>query len=289
MLDFENRKKKSKPILEKAKKAYDNSLFLHSKDARILRIMSEYLYPERSLKERNIDKLIIFFGSARIASRERYDYYKKTAMKDFKEDDDWQTDLQVKLDLLEKRKPMIKYYDAAREIAKLIGKWTLTLPENKRFHICTGGGPGVMEAANRGACEAGATSIGMNISLPFEQMPNQYINPDLNYEFHYFFMRKFWLIHLAQGLIVFPGGFGTIDELSETLTLKQTGKITRDLPIILYDSKFWRDTINFEGLVEHGLISPENLQLFEFADTPKAAFKQLINKLTNIHKLNGQS
>jgi uncharacterized protein (TIGR00730 family) len=173
---------------------------------------------------------------------------------------------------------MAKYYREARELARLVTHWSNTLPDGPdafRFVVCTGGGPGIMEAANRGAEDAGGKTIGLNIGLPFEQQPNPHITPDLNFEFHYFFMRKFWFAYLAKALVVFPGGFGTLDELSELLTLTQTHKLEKDIVIVLYGTSFWKEVINFDALVRYGVISPEDLNLFHFADDPSGALKIL--------------
>ena len=176
--------------------------------------------------------------------------------------------------------PLGRYYDEARELARLITAWSMNLPSHAhRYVVCSGGGGGIMEAANRGASEAGGRSIGLNISLPHEQRPNSYITPELSFEFHYFFMRKLWFAHLARALVVFPGGFGTLDELSEILTLAQTRKLDRPIPVILYGTDYWREIINFDALVRHGMIDREDLQLFQFADDPAAACALLQAKL----------
>jgi hypothetical protein len=169
---------------------------------------------------------------------------------------------------------MSKYYEDAVKLSKMLTEWSIELnsPEN-RFIICTGGGPGIMEAANRGAKLAGGYSVGLNISIPFEQFVNKFVTPQLKFEFHYFFMRKFWFAYLAKALIVFPGGFGTMDELFEMMTLIQTGKIKKQLPIIVYDEKFWKSVLNFEGFLEAGVISKNDLNLFQFCNTPEKAFE----------------
>ena len=179
---------------------------------------------------------------------------------------------------------MSRYYQDAVELARMITAWskdiyTRNQCTGRRFIVCSGGGPGIMEAANRGASEAGGYSIGLNISLPFEQEPNPYISRELRFEFHYFFVRKFWLAYLAKALIIFPGGFGTLDEMMEILTLVQTGKITKSMPIILFGSSFWKEIINFQALVDWGMIKPEDLDLFTFCDTPQEAFDCLKNRL----------
>ncbi len=235
--------------------AYFNESFLESSEARTVRLASEYLYPLGRFRREKIHDTIVFFGSARICDG--------TCLPDGS------------------LHPLTKYYDDARELARLVTEWCEHLPEEaSRFVVTTGGGPGIMEAANRGALEAGGKSIGLNIALPFEQMPNEYITPELNFEFHYFFMRKFWLAYLAKALVVFPGGFGTMDELFELLTLVQTQKLDKKVVIILYGSEFWKETVNFDAFVRYGLISPEDLNLFSFADTPEEALNILQEGLT---------
>jgi len=228
--------------------AYKDSDFLDSDDARPLRILAEYLGPMHAFCQENIRDTIVFFGSARIA-----------------EDG-----------------PLGRYYADARELARLVTSWSMSLPTNARhFVVCSGGGPGIMEAANRGATEAGGRTIGLNIGLPHEQKPNPYITPALSLEFHYFFMRKLWFSHLARALVVFPGGFGTLDELMEILTLSQTHKLARQIPVVLYGTSYWNEIINFDALVRHGTISAEDLNLFEFADDPKTALGMLQSGIAN--------
>jgi uncharacterized protein (TIGR00730 family) len=219
--------------------AYRDERFLESDDARPLRVLAEYLEPMKAFHRAHVCDTIVFFGSARLAADG----------------------------------PLGHYYEEARELARLVTTWSQILPARAhRYVVCTGGGGGLMEAANRGACEAGGKTIGLNIGLPQEQRPNRYLTRELSFEFRYFFMRKFWFAHLARALVVFPGGFGTLDELMEVLTLMQTRKIERHVPIILYGSSFWNQIINFEALVRHGMISREDLALFQFADDPATAF-----------------
>lgn len=230
--------------------AYKNEAFLDSADARQLRILSEYLQPLTHFRDEKIQDTIVFFGSARI-----------------QEDG-----------------PLGRYYQEARELARLVTEWSDGLPvDARRFVVCTGGGPGIMEAANRGALDAGGKTIGLNIGLPFEQWPNPYITPQLSFEFHYFFMRKFWFAYLAKALVVFPGGFGTLDELSEILTLAQTQKLENKIIILLYGTTFWREVLNFDALVKHGVISPEDMELFAVADDPRNAFQILQEGLTKYY------
>jgi len=222
--------------------AYKNEEFLDSDDARPLRILAEYLEPMHAFHRARICDTIVFFGSARTAPDG----------------------------------PLGQYYDAARELARLVTTWSKNLASHAhRYVVCTGGGGGIMEAANRGASEAGGRTIGLNIGLPHEQRPNPYVTRELTFEFHYFFMRKLWFAHLARALVVFPGGFGTLDELTEILTLTQTRKLDRPIPIVLYGSSYWKEVINFEALVRHGMIAPEDLALFQYADDPATALAQL--------------
>ena len=226
--------------------AYEEWEFLESDPARPLRILAEYLEPLERFRRAGVHATVVFFGSARLQPGD----------------------------------PLGRYYEEARELARLITQWSASLPEHvHRYVVCSGGGGGIMEAANRGAHEAGGKSIGLNISLPREQHPNPYIPRELLFEFHYFFMRKLWFAHLARALIAFPGGFGTLDELTEILTLAQTRKLSRDIPVILYGPDYWREIVNFEALKRHGVISPEDLELFEFADSPAEALKILQRRL----------
>ncbi len=272
----------SKPI-----KAYDNKEFLHSRDARIIRILAEYLYPEQHFKKHKIKKLIIFFGSARSMSLN--EWQKKLHLLENEltntVDNDQRIILKEKIRLHKMRKLITNDYEDAVELSRLITQWSLTLPKKDRFHVCSGGGPGMMEAANKGAKLAGGLSIGFNISLPFEQDSNLFITPEHNFEFHYFFMRKFWFVYKGQALIVFPGGFGTLDELMEILTLRQTQKVSRPIPIILYSREFWNNLINFQYLIDMGMISSNDINLFLYADKPNEAFEIIKNQLSEIHKL----
>src|SRR5579863_7951778 len=231
--------------------AYKNDAFLDSPAARSLRILSEYLEPFDHFRREMIRDTIVFFGSARIA-----------------EDG-----------------PMGAYYRDARELARRLTEWSEAFTNStRRFVICSGGGPGIMEAANRGAADANGKTIGLNIGLPFEQFPNPYITPELSFEFHYFFMRKFWFAYLAKALVVFPGGFGTLDEMMEVLTLVQTQKLAKKMTILLYGKAYWQEIINFEALVKHGMISPEDLELFQFTDDPATAFELLKTGLADYAK-----
>jgi uncharacterized protein (TIGR00730 family) len=237
--------------------AYEKPEFLHSPEGRSVRILSEYLDPLREFRLHHIHDTLVFFGSARIPSPEDPKFATHT---------------------------MGRYYDECRELARRMTEWSMGLTNTERkFVVCTGGGPGIMEAANRGACDAGGLSIGLNIGLPMEQFPNPYITKDLSFEFHYFFMRKFWFAYLAKALIVFPGGFGTLDELSEILTLVQTQKLHKKMICVLYGTTFWRKILNFDALVETGMISQGDLNLFHFVDDVDSAFDLLKDGLTNLY------
>ena len=226
--------------------AYERASFLESDEARPLRIVAEYLEPLARFQQAGVHDTIVFFGSAR----------------------------------LKPDGPLGRYYEGARELARLITEWSKSLPcHAHRYVICSGGGGGIMEAANRGASEAAGKTIGLNISLPHEQRPNPYITRELLFEFHYFFMRKLWFAHLARALIAFPGGFGTLDELMEILTLVQTRKLSRNIPVILYGASYWKEIVNFDALRRHGMIDAADLELFELADEPAAALEIIKQRL----------
>ncbi|MCS7205114.1 MAG: LOG family protein [Leptospiraceae bacterium] len=245
--------KKRRPPL-----AFENLEFLFSEEARPIRILAEYLYPLKKFKEFGITDTIIFYGSARIPSPEEVEKHKGSKIVE-----------------------LVKYYDEARELARQITLWSKNVAKKhkRRFIICSGGGPGIMEASNRGAHDAGGISIGLNIELPEEQLPNPYITHELNFDFHYFFTRKFWFLYYARVLIAFPGGFGTLDELFETLTLQQTKNIKNVVPVLLYGKDFWNRLIDFDFLVEYGLISPEDKLLFEVVDSVEEAYQKVISIL----------
>jgi uncharacterized protein (TIGR00730 family) len=269
---------------ERAEKAYKNLDFLNSKDARVIRILAEYYYPEQHLRKFHLFGTIAIFGSARILSEEEFQSAEARLQKELQHATD-KTSIQKQIDRLHKNRHFTQYYNDCVELARKLTEWSMSLPPAKQLLICSGGGPGIMEAANRGAYDAGGDSIGLNISLPFEQFPNPYITPELNFEFHYFFIRKFWFMNLAKSLIVFPGGFGTMDELFELLTLVQTKKITKELPILLYGTDFWAKVFNFEYLAETGMISEDDLELFHVANDPEEAFQHIKKELTRIHNL----
>lgn len=263
-------------------KAYKDLEFLNSPDARTIRLLSEYLHPQRRLRREGIKDTVVFFGSARLKSHEDALEEKRLVIDAIQKSRAAETP-KVLLDQLRMSETMVemsRYYEDAVELARLLSEWSLSLAKH-RFVVCSGGGPGIMEAANRGAHLAGAKSIGLNISLPFEQFANPYIPPELNFEFHYFFMRKFWFVYPAKALIIFPGGFGTLDELMEVLTLMQTEKLRKDIFVVLYGGDFWDQIINFEQLANHGVISSKDLKLFKTCNTPKEAFNYLKRKLTD--------
>lgn len=250
-------------------KAYKSEAFLNSPDARILRVLAEYLEPAARFKENRIRDTIVFFGSARIASKEQ-------ATEDLARVEAEGGDLER----ARARLHMSRYYEDTRELARRLTKWSKSLEgTERRFVVCSGGGPGIMEAANRGASEARGENVGLNISLPFEQSDNPYITRRLSFEFHYFFMRKFWFSYLAKAMVVMPGGFGTFDEFMEVVTLVQTLKIKRKLPIVLYGTEYWEQIIQFEPMVRFGTISPEDVDLFFRTDSIDEAFEYLTSEL----------
>ncbi len=262
-------------------KAYKNLEFLNSPDARTVRILAEYLEPKRRFEAEKVGGTIVVFGSAR--SKKLEDVKETLASVEKRID---QTSgipdpaLEEELEFARNQVFLSRYYEDGVELARRLTEWSKTLDPRDRPVVCTGGGPGMMEAANRGAIEAGGRSIGLNISLPFEQVPNDFITPELNFEFHYFFMRKLWLVHLARALVILPGGFGTLDELFEVLTLVQTEKVKKKLPIVIYGKEYWNQIVNMENLVKYGVISRTDLDLFRYCDTVDEAFSYLKEELT---------
>ena len=253
-------------------KAYKNLDFLNSADARTVRILAEFYEPQARFKRNNIIDTVVFFGSARLLSTEDA---KKELAKIRKDSDDSPASNR-KIKKAEQLVELAKYYDDAVELSRRLTTWSKKFNSNKkRFIICSGGGPGIMEAANKGAKLAGGSSIGLNISIPFEQFVNKYVDDELAFEFHYFFMRKFWFMYLAKALIAFPGGFGTLDELMEVLTLVQTGKIKKPMKIVVYGEDYWKQLINFDHLIKMGTISKSDLKLFDFCDTVDDAFEKI--------------
>ena len=257
-------------------KAYKDLDFINSVGARPIRILAEYLEPQARLDQLGIENTIVFFGSARILSRDvaqkSMDVLKK--MKDKKNKERAKNLLH-----------MSNYYEDAVVLSKMLTEWSMKHfgTGKKKFVVCSGGGPGIMEAANKGAKLAKGESIGFNISLPFEKNANPYITPELNFEFHYFFTRKYWFSYLAKALVIFPGGFGTLDELAEILTLIQTQKIKKKIPILIYGTGFWHKVLNLDEMVKWGTIDAKDLELIHFSDTPKDAFNFIVKGLNKYY------
>ena len=253
-------------------KFYNDPTFMNSPDARTLRILSEYLGPLSCFHREKIKDTIVFFGSARAIPKDQAEEEYREVLKAKRKSE--KSEHAVALQRAKTRLELAVYYDEAVELSRLLTVWALSLGKKaRRFVVCSGGGPGIMEAANRGARAAGGKTVGLNISLPFEQAPNPYISPELSFEFHYFFTRKYWFAYLAKALIVFPGGFGTLDELMEILTLIQTRKISKKMVVLLYGSKYWKELLNFDALVRWGTVDTTDLKLFDFADSPQEAFR----------------
>ncbi|MDY0382525.1 MAG: LOG family protein [Atribacterota bacterium] len=270
--------------LKKVEKAYRNTDFINSSDARVIRILAELLEPKQRFQKNNIKDMIVFFGSARtMPPDEAKNYLKNIEEKIYTSDDSDKMHFQEELENAKNQVFMSGYYQDAVQLAKRFTLWSKSLNPNSRFIVCSGGGLGIMEAANRGANEAGGKSIGLNISIPMEQFFNQYITPELNFEFHYFFMRKFWFVYLTKGFVIFPGGFGTLDELFEVLTLLQTKKLKKQIPLVLYGSEYWKQVVNFDTLVKYGTISKCDLDLFKICDTVEDAFTYLTEEITRLY------
>lgn len=262
-------------------KAYDDSYFLNGHDARPIRVLCELMQPESRLREQHIDKTIVFFGSARpkpsLVAEENLTAYENSLPVESKRTGEQIAELQKLISI----KKLSKYYDQAVELSKKLTIWSENNPENEKYYICSGGGPGMMEAANKGAKEAGGKSIALGISLPFEQGVNSFADPDLSFEFHYFFLRKFYFLYHAKAIVVFPGGFGTMDELFETLTLAQTNKLHKKLPVFLYGKEFWDGLINFDQFIKWGVISPKDVNLFQIVDDVDDAFSKITSSLSS--------
>jgi uncharacterized protein (TIGR00730 family) len=268
--------------LKSAPVAYQNEPFLNSPDGRILRILAEYQEPLARFRREQIQDTVVFFGSARFQGRQDA----TNALAAIEENHAAKPVVQLERDLKRAQAgvDMARYYEDARRLAHMLTKWSIQIPaRRRRFVVTTGGGPGIMEAANLGAHEAGGKTIGLNIQLPFEQSPNQYITPALNFQFHYFFMRKFWFAYLAKGLVIFPGGFGTMDELFEILTLAQTDKLAKKILVVIYGSEYWNRILNFQAFADAGTISPDDVNQFKIVDTPEDAFEYLRDGLTKYH------
>jgi uncharacterized protein (TIGR00730 family) len=281
------KKKNTKSQVRIPEKAYKDIEFLNSPDARTIRILSEYLEPLSRFRHLRIRDTIVFFGSARNTSMKEAKRklgetrLKLRAAERKKTDSSSLRRIKEELKKAEAGIEMARYYEDAVKLSAMLTAWSIKLSDNvgQRFVICSGGGPGIMQAANKGAVKAGGLSAGLNISLPHEQFPNPFITPDLNFEFHYFFMRKFWFAYLSKALVVFPGGFGTLDELMEILTLLQTRKIKKKMTVLIYGSRYWKKILNFDELVKMGAIDRSDLGLFRFADDPETAFKILTSEL----------
>jgi uncharacterized protein (TIGR00730 family) len=264
--------------------AYRDQEFLESEEARPLRILAEYLEPLRRFKAENIQDTVVFFGSARIHSPEQAREVLERLERRFQSGAGGATN--PHLERSRKAVEWSRYYEDARVLARMLTEWSTALDsEHHRFVVTSGGGPGIMEAANRGAADAGGKTIGLNIRLPFEQGANRYITEGLHFEFHYFFMRKFWFAYLAKALVIFPGGFGTLDEMFEILTLMQTEKLAKQIQIILYGSEYWDPILDLEPLADWGAISPGDIDLIKRVDTPAQAFTLLKAHLTEHHLL----
>jgi uncharacterized protein (TIGR00730 family) len=280
--------------LERAPLAYENPAFLNSADGRLIRIVSEYLEPLARFRREQIQDTVVFFGSARFRGRAEADHELELLENTGSSQpapsheqpasvpqivEGTATDLQRKRAVAAVE--MARYYEDARRLSQMLTGWAMRIPSRRhRFVVTSGGGPGIMEAANRGAYEAGGKTIGLNIRLPFEQAPNPYITPSLNFEFHYFFMRKLWFAYMSKALVVFPGGFGTLDEMFEILTLAQTHKLAKKITVVIYGSEYWKKVFNLDALVDTGAISPKDIELFQYADTPEQAFELLRRGLT---------
>ena len=261
--------------------AYHDLEFLDSSEARPIRILAEYLEPLKRFRAENIQDTVVFFGSARTLSREGAE--RELALLDT-DKRKRASDYEAALKRGRKALAWSRYYEDARRLAHMLTAWSLSLEEpRRRFVVCSGGGPGIMEAANRGAAEAGGKTVGLNIRLPFEQGPNPYITDNLHFEFHYFFMRKFWFAYLAKALVIFPGGFGTLDEMFEVLTLDQTHKLSKKLCVILYGSEYWDQILNLGPMLDWGAVGEEDLSLLRRVDTPEAAFEELKRHLLAHH------
>jgi uncharacterized protein (TIGR00730 family) len=282
------------PPLTSAPLAYENPIFLNSPDGRLIRIVSEFVEPLARFRREHIQDTVVFFGSARFRGREEADHelelLENTGSTQPAPSEEQPAKPQEiaageATDLQRKRAvaavEMARYYEDARRLSGMLTTWAKGIPSQRhRFVVTSGGGPGIMEAANRGAYEAGGKTIGMNIRLPFEQSPNPYITPALNFEFHYFFMRKLWFAYLAKALVVFPGGFGTLDEMFEILTLAQTQKLAKKITVVIYGPEYWKKVFDLDVLVDTGAISPKDIDLFQFAETPEQAFEMLRKGLT---------
>lgn len=262
-------------------KAYDNDVYLSSADARPIRVLCEFFEPANRLRREKIKHFLTFYGSARtlprdVATQKLADLETRAAASD--------CDMTAELDTARAQVHMSRYYEDAAILAERLTRWSKELPQGSpKFYICSGGGPGIMEAANRGAYNAKGRSVGLNISLPFEQGANRYQSRELAFEFHYFFVRKFWFVYYSKAIVVFPGGFGTMDELFELLTLIQTDKTKKTIPLVIYGKEYWNDLVNFDTFVKWGTISKRDLSLFRIMDDVDEAYDYITAELTRLH------
>jgi uncharacterized protein (TIGR00730 family) len=270
-----------------ADRAYTNLEFLRSPQARTIRILSEFLEPQRRFRKNDIRNTVVFFGSARIKSPSKAKKELQRIRTLIKQSRGQPRFLKRQLVSALSDVRMSRYYAEAEELASMLSKWSMKLPPGQRFAICSGGGPGIMEASNRGAFRADGKSIGLNITIPFEQGSNRYISKGLAFQFHYFFMRKFWFVYLAKAMVIFPGGFGTLDELFEVLTLVQTRKLAKRISIVLYGTDYWREVLNLEAMVKHRTISASDLKLIHFSNSTKDAFRYLTSELKRNMQVEG--
>ncbi len=300
-MDKDKRRKDKPPVSKpfRSPLAYENPAFTNGPDGRSLRILAEYWEPLSRFRKERVQDTVVFFGSARwtnlSSAQEKLQLLDKpgSARLALPEEQPsiiappeiaFAADGDHPLKRAEAAVEMARYYEDARKLAFMLTEWSASIPSKRhRFVVTSGGGPGIMEAANLGAHEAGGKTIGLNIRLPYEQMPNPYITPALNFEFHYFFMRKYWFAYLAKALVVFPGGFGTLDELFELLTLAQTGKLAKKIVVIVYGRDYWNRILNLKAMADWGAISPKDLELFQFVDTPEEGFEALKAGLTKYH------
>ena len=276
-------KRKKSPVAQqwRSEKAYKNLRFLKSPAARVVRVLCEFLEPEDRFRKQKVRSTIVFFGSARTLPPDVAEENLREIRRCLRREKRPSAELRGAHQRAKRALTMSRYYADAETLAEKLTRWATSLPKGtNEYVVCSGGGPGIMEAANRGAAKAGGLSIGLNISLPREQFPNAYQTPELSFEFHYFFIRKFWFVYLARALVVFPGGFGTFDELFTLLTLVQTRRTDKYMPVVLYGTKYWKEVLNFDALVKWGTISPEDADLFRFCDDVDEAFQYITSELT---------